>query len=120
MDDIEKLYFRGLRICLNANNYVSKPDICALCKISILEKIHDCHLMLFMHKQSHKECLLKKKIRETRMHSAPVFSTYKPNNEKARNNIMYKGAIEWNNLPADVRNLNFNDFKSLQKRNLRL
>ena len=57
LDDIEKLFFRGLRICLNANNYVSKPDICALCKISILEKRHDCHLMLFMHKQSHIECL---------------------------------------------------------------
>ena len=73
-----------------------------------------------MHKRSDKECLLKKKTRETRMQSAPVFSTYKPNNEKARNNILYRGAIEWNILPADVRNLNFTDFKNLQKRNLKL
>ena len=120
LNDIDKLFYRGLRICVNANNYVSKQELCAMCKISTLEKRHDCHLMLFMHKQSLKECLLKKKIRETRMHSAPVFNTYKPNNEKSRNNIIYKGAIEWNNLPANVRNLNFNDFKSLQKKNLKL
>ena len=120
LDDIEKSFFRGLRICANANNYVSRSGLCAMCKISTLEKRLNCHLMLFMHKQTQKECLLKKKIRETRMHSAPVFNTYKPNNERARNSIMYRGAIEWTLLPADICKLSFAEFKSLQKKKLKL
>ena len=77
--------------------------------------------MLFMHKQSKDKCLLKKKLRDTRMHSALVFKTYKPNNEKVRNNvIIYNGAIVWNGLPEDVPNLDLDDFKHLQKKNLKL
>ena len=50
------------------------------------------------------------------MHSAPVKNIYKQNNERVRNNILYRGAIEWNGLPAKVRILDFKDFKSLLKR----
>ena len=55
----------------------------------------------------------------TLLHDAPVFSTYKPNNEKGRNNAMYKGAIKWNQLTSAVRNLGFNGFKNLQKKVLK-
>ena len=39
------------------------------------------HLLTFMHKQKHKKELLKPKLRNTRLHQAPVFNIYKPNNE---------------------------------------
>ena len=119
LKDIEKLFYRGLRICVNANNYMSKPDLCASCKISTLDKRQLCHLLLFMHKQTANELLLKKKIRNTRMHTAPVFATYKPNNEKVKNKILYRGAIDWNALDPNIRNLDFKDFKCLQMKLLK-
>ena len=37
---------------------------------------------------------------------------YKPNNEKARQNIIYRGAMCWNEMSALDRNKNFNDFQT--------
>ena len=51
-----------------------------------------------MHKQTHAEYLLKKPGIRTRMHQAPVFKSCKPNNEKAKQNVLYRGAILWNGL----------------------
>ena len=69
-----------------------------------------------MHKQSHKKDLLKKAKLRTRLHNAPVFMTYKPNNEKARQNVLYRGANAWNSLSSADRNCNFNEFKTRVKR----
>ena len=68
-----------------------------------------------MHKSSDKEHLLKQTGIRTRLHDAPVFNTYKPNNEKVKLNVLYRSVLSWNMLDADVRNMNFNDFKKLQK-----
>ena len=54
------------------------------------------------------------------MHVAPVFYTYKLNNERARNNILHRGAIEWNTLDANVCHLDFKEFKWLQTKSLKL
>ena len=62
--------------------------------------------------------MLKKPVRQTRLHMAPVFWHYKPNNEKARKNVIYRGAIDWNSLLADTRNMELKDFKNMQKREL--
>ena len=54
----------------------------------------------------------------TRLHAAPVLATYKPNNEKAKQNMLYRGASAWNVLPSFDRNLNFDDFKLKVKREI--
>ena len=41
----------------------------------------------------------------TRLHDAPVFSTSKPNLEKYKANVFYKGAVLWNNLRPSIRNI---------------
>ena len=112
LDKVEKLFYRGLRICDATNIHVTKDQLCEDCNIVPLEKRRDAHLLLFMHKQSHKIELLKKANVRTRLHTAPVFSMYKPNKEKARQNVLYRGANIWNSLPSGDRNSNFNDFKS--------
>ena len=89
----------------------SKNQLCRDCTIVPLEKRRDVHLLLFMKKQTYKTELLKKTNFRTRLHTAPVFATYKPNNEKAKQNVLYRGANRWNALPSSDRNLNFNDFK---------
>ena len=65
-----------------------------------------------MHKQQQKIELLKQTNVRTRLHTAPVFLTYKPYNEKARENVLYREANLWNALPSKNRNCNFNEFKS--------
>ena len=40
----------------------------------------------------------------------PVFWHCKPNNEKVRKNVFYRGAIAWNILPSVERNMNLNEF----------
>ena len=63
-----------------------------------------------MHKQSDNKELLKLSRINIRLHNAPVFLQYKPNNEKARMNVLYRGAQLWNGLPANKRNMSFKDF----------
>ena len=116
---IDKLFYRGLRICLNNNIYMTKDEICAACKITNLQRRLDCHVLLFMHKLKSDNSLLKSKTVYTRLHDTPVFNTYKPNNEKVKNNLLYKGAIKWNELAPAIRNLDFKEFKIMQKKALK-
>ena len=41
----------------------------------------------------------------TRLHDGPVFKITHPNSEPIKRSVMYAGAIEWNNLDADIRNI---------------
>ena len=53
----------------------------------------------------------------TRAHDACLFTTIRPANEKYKRNIYYKGAIIWNELPVDTRNINkCENFKLKQKK----
>ena len=113
---IDKLFYRGLRVCLNTNNFESKVNLHRLCSIAPLESRYHCQLLLYMHKQTDKEYLLKKSIIRTRLHDAPVFNMYKPNNEKSKLNVLYRGAIAWNLLDSNERNMNFTDFKNSRKK----
>ena len=72
-----------------------------------------------MHTQKSNVALLNSKRVDTRLHNVPVFNTYKPNNEKARNNVLYKGAMKWNELAANDRNLDFKSFKNNQLKDLK-
>ena len=116
--DVDKLFYRGLRICMYTNNHATRKTLCKDCKIASLDKRRMAHILTFMHKQTGNLSLLKTKKANTRLHSAPVFNTYKPNNEKAKANTLYRGAIAWNALDAKYRNMNFECFKSHQKQQL--
>ena len=110
VDKLSKLFYRGLRICDNSNiNRLTKNLLCKDCYISPLETRRDVHLLLFMHKQLSNEELLKTSNIRTRLHQAPVYKLYKPNNKKVKQNIVYRGAFMWNSCE---RNKDFNTFKS--------
>ena len=113
LQKIDGLFYRGLRICTNFNYTRSKEQLCVDGKIDPLSTRRLNHLLLFMHKQTQKPELLKKTKVHTRLHSAPVFRTYKPNNEKAKTNMLYRGAMAWNELTAIERNMEFKDFKAM-------
>ena len=73
LNKIDRLFYRGLRICLNFDFTLSKDNVCKECNISTLDARRKLHLLLFMHR--HKECanLLKTPNVRTRLHQAPVF-----------------------------------------------
>ena len=112
LNKIDRLFYRGLRICLNFNFTMSKDDVCDECHISTLKARSSLHLLLFMHRQKNCDNLLKISNVSTRLHQAPVFWYYKPNNERVRLNVSYRGALAWNNLPAKERNMEFKEFKN--------
>ena len=92
--------------------------MCNECHISPLGARRDLHLLLFMHHFKNCETLLKKSNIRTRLHQAPVFWYYKPNNERARLNVFYRGAVSWNLLPSNERNMEFKEFKNLKSKTL--
>ena len=119
LDKIDKLYKQGLRICVrNRNptvrNFEELQQICQLCTLEIRRKVH---LRNFMYKQQDNIDLIKRRNIRTRLHAAIVFKFYKPNSEKSRQNVIYRGAIEWNKLGKEQRLLaNYKSFKSSQKK----
>ena len=62
------------------------------------------HLMLFMYKQKTNVNIIKCRVINTRLHDALLFINNKPNSEKYKNNVLYKGPLLWNSLPVEVRN----------------
>ena len=53
----------------------------------------------------------------TRLHDAPVFELIIPTCEKYKNNVFYNGAVLWNNLTTETRNIEtYEKFKFQQKR----
>ena len=59
LNKIDKLFYRGLRICMGNEIIFNKEDLCAECIISTLSERRDLHLLLYMHKQSDNKELLK-------------------------------------------------------------
>ena len=116
---IDHLFYRGLRICTNDHEHNSKDEMIRNCKVAPLKDRRLSHLLNFMNKEKINEILLKTHQIQTRLNAAPVFAAYKPNNEKAKANVLYRGATEWNKLPAIERNLDTNGFKKLQQQHLK-
>ena len=55
----------------------------------------------------------------TRRHDAVVYETVKPNLEMYKKGCIYRGIQLWNNLPAEIRNINtFILFKESQKKEM--
>ena len=115
LNSIDNLFYRGLRICMYTNNHLSREILCQECKIAPLVNRRLAHLLVFMHKQTNNKSLIKRKTANTRLQTGPVFITYKPNNEMVKSNVLYRGAIEWNNIDAKHRNMDLKHFKAYQK-----
>ena len=90
--------------------------LCNECLVAPLSKRRNAHLLIFMHKQTNQKHLMKERVVNTRLQDGPVFQTYKPNNEKAKLSVFYRGATNWNTVKADIRNMSFKDFKLYQKK----
>ena len=89
------------------------------CNLSKLYVRRNVHLRNIMFKMTNVEFHMENNdvmAINTRLHDGPVFMVTHPKNETIKISVMYAGAIEWNNLDAEVTNIeDFIKFKRLQK-----
>ena len=61
------------------------------------------HLQSYMFKQKHNAEIVNNRNVFTRAHQALLYTTQKPNSEKYKINVFYKGALAWNGLSVQIR-----------------
>ena len=121
LNELQKLnrqHIRGMKICTSGGNQFDENELYIKCNISKLDVRRKVHLRNFMFKN--KNDVVNMVINDlninTRLHDGPVFKVTHPNSEPLKRSVMYAGAIEWNNLDADIKNIkDFNAFKRIQK-----
>ena len=58
--------------------------------------------------------------RQLRLFEAPILTEIVPNKSQFSHSILYQGAMNWNLLPVNERNiLDYENFKRVQKKKLR-
>ena len=114
---LDRLHMRGLRISLRLHPNLSEEMVLFQCKISNLDNRRHVHLRNFMYNRKY---LCHNNFNDdnricTRSNAGPTFDVIKPNCETFKRNICYSGAIDWNNLNAETRNIeNIFLFKKIQ------
>ena len=121
-NELKKLnrhHLRGMRISVNNGYQLEDEELYVKCNLSKLEIRRIVHLRNFMFNLKNKKCKIvdnSEKAINTRLHDGPVFKISHPNSEPIRRSVMYSGALEWNNLDADIRNISdITSFKRKQK-----
>ena len=117
LEDMRKLQYRALRICLNANIKTPRVELLSRSKLPLLTYRRTAHLRNYMYKRSKIDKYLDKADIQTRAHAAPLFKIPKSDTKTFDKSILIKGGTEWNNLPVEKRNIGtYNTFKLDQKK----
>ena len=112
---LDRHNYRGKRICINNSLNIDDTELHNLCNVSDLETGRTVRLRNYMFKNN-KNCIINDNNINTRLHDGPVFKVIRPNSEPIKRCVKYAGALEWNNLDADVSNIDENiQFKRIQK-----
>ena len=119
LQKLKRHHLRGMKISLNGGYQLDEKDLYIKCNLSKLEIRRKVHLRNFMFKQKKKKCNVVDNSEvtiNTRLHDGPVFKVTHPNSEPIKRSVMYSGALEWNSLDADLRNIDdIVSFKRKQK-----
>ena len=105
LDRLQKLQNRALRICLDLRHYLPTILLHQQTQTANLITRRSCNIKKYMFKQMDNIELIKRPKVNTRLNDAVVFVTSKPNLEKYRNNPLYRGALVWNALSPELRNI---------------
>ena len=87
------------------NYHISVNNLHLLCNVKKLDVRREMHLKLFMFKHKLNLEIVNTRPVNTRAHGATLFVTIRPNSEKYKMNIFYKGALLWNNMNVMERNI---------------
>ena len=120
---LQSLQERCLGICLNVHDRNTVNDLHNRAGVAKLGDRRKMHVNNFMSRELSRNGPLVEKPRsniQTRAKAAQCFIVAKPNNETFKCGLHYFGAVQWNSLPAIIRNENsFFSFKSKQKNHLK-
>ena len=94
---------RCLRTGLLPQEHIPTIRLHEICGIGNLVMRRKMHLQLYMFKQKHNVDLVNNRTVCTRAHDAILFTTKKPNSEKYKINVFYKGALAWNSMSVQIR-----------------
>ena len=121
-NDLQKLnrhHIRGMKICLYGGFMLDECELYAKCNLSELNVRRQVHLRNYMFKLKNINDNMvdnSNSNMNTRLHDGPVFKVTHPNSEPIKRSVMYAGALEWNNLDSDIRNIDdIVKFKRIQK-----
>ena len=117
LDKLQRAQNKCLKICMMADVRTDTDLIHAHTKVPKLENRRKVHLRNYMFQRKKSEHLLDSSDICTRSHDAPLFKTVIPKCEAYKRSVVYNGAVEWNSLHTDLRNVDqLLPFKFHQKR----
>ena len=119
LQKLNRQHTRGMKICLNGGYILNEDELYIKCNLSKLDVRRKVHLRNYMFKLKKFDNNLVNNVDvhvNTRLHDGPVLKVTHPNSEPIKRSVMYSGALEWNNLDSEVRNINdIVQFKRIQK-----
>ena len=116
LDKLQRLQNRCLKISKGLGIRYGTDALHAITKVPKLEVRRTAHINNFMQGRLKCTSLLDNREIRTRAHDAPLFKVEVPRVESYKIAVRYAGSLQWNNLPANVRNIeNSKLFKSKQK-----
>ena len=102
---LQILQNRGLRCALNADRYTGTGELHSEAKLMRLKFRREQHLLNFMFDQAQISGNLKRVRTEgvrTRSSKLKLLKVKKPNTEKFKRSLTYRGPKKWNALPSDI------------------
>ena len=108
-----------MRISVNGGYLLDENELYVKCNLSNLNVRRQVDLRNFMFKLKNDENNMVNTNNmniNTRLHDGPVFKVTHPNSEPIKRSVMYTGALEWNSLDPEIRNIDdLVKFKRSQK-----
>ena len=116
---LQRLQNRGLKLCMGYHARYDTDLLHVESKVSKLEPRRVCHLTNFVYHRAHNPKYIKVAGRQLRRYNAPVMTEIVANNCVFNKSILYQGALYWNQLPINERNIQgYKCFKRTQKAKL--
>ena len=102
---LQRLQNRGLRLCFSQVRNVSTDRLHKITGVPFLQDRRRAHLLNFMYIRKDKPGMLNVREIRTRAHDAPLFNVNIPRCEAFKRSVSCIGAVEWNNLAVEHRNI---------------
>ena len=118
-DKLQRLQNRGLKLCLGLNARFDTDLLHIEAKVPKLGSRRACHITNFVFHRAHDPQYIKIIDRNLRRFNAPILTEIIANNITFSRSLLFQGALHWNALPVDERNIqDYHQFKKLQKSKL--
>ena len=119
LDKLQKLQNRALRLCMGYHHRCNVDLLHTDAGVPKLDKRRICHIVNFVYPRSRDPDYVRVVNRNLRNFDTPVLLEIIPNNTTFTRSIVYQGAVHWNAILANERNVpDYKYFKRVQKQKL--